>query len=187
MFLMVTDGGPHPPEKWAALTASQVIEIASTASGALLSEARTFQAKVEAVLVAHHRLVQDHERDALASEGPDRLATDIDTSGHLPDAVDDVIAAARGTSFAAHFAKPETRAYLEELLHNHFHQSMWIERSQIADATPDHLMAKCFRAVATHGHTLLPLHDKDLKGHGGRESVSRMIAANHLSAIRVGS
>ena len=35
------------PEKWAAVTASQVIDIAASASGALLAEARAFEAKVE--------------------------------------------------------------------------------------------------------------------------------------------
>jgi hypothetical protein len=149
--VMSTDGGPHPPEKWAALTASQVIDIASSADGALLSAARDFQAKVESVLVRHHSLAQEHERAGLATEGTDRLASDIDTSGHVPDAVDDVIALSRSTSFAAHFAKPEVRAYLERLLHEHFHHSMHIERQWHAAEHPDHPEAAAFHERVTNG------------------------------------
>lgn len=149
--VLATDGGPHPPEKWAAVTASQIIDIASSASGVLLTEARGFQAKIEAILARHHELAQTHERTSLATEGPERLTGEIDTSGHLPDAVDDIVSAANGTSFAAHFAKPEVRAYLERLLHEHFHHSMHIERLWHADANPDHPAVSVFKDRVTNG------------------------------------
>ena len=183
-ILMATDGGPHPPAKWAAVTADGVLDIAATAPDTLLREATEFKRKVVDVLTRHHGLVQDHGRTGLATEGTDRLASPIDTSGLIPDAVDDIIALGRGTSFEAHFAKPETRAYLEDLLHNHFHHSMYIERSWHADAHSDHPLARAFRAAAADGHALLPLHDDDLEQHGGRDIVSRVLEANHLSAIR---
>ncbi len=186
MTIMLTDGGPHPPEKMAANTLSGVIDLVATSPDALLREEREFKAKATVVLTRHHGLAQNHERTGIATEGTDRLATNIDTSAHVPDAVDDLIALAKGTSFAAHFAKPETRAYLEQLLHEHFHRSMWEERSWHADTNSDHPLSKLFRAVDTHGHALLPLSDEDLDEHGGREVVSRMIVANHISAVRQG-
>lgn len=149
--VLATDGGPHPPETWAAVTASQVIDIASSASGALLAEARDFRARVEEILVGHHRLAQEHERGGLATEGAERLGTDIDTSGHVPDAVDDIIAAAKGTSFAAHFAQPPVRAYLERLVHEHFHHSMHIERQWHADSNPEHPHAAAFKERVLNG------------------------------------
>jgi hypothetical protein len=160
--ILATDGGPHPPEKWAQVTASQIIDIASDAPEAKLREARVFEARVLEILTGHHSLVQEHERGGLANEGPERLATDIDTSGHVPDAVDDIISAAKGTSFAPHFAKPEVRAYVERLLHEHFHHAMHIERSWHADAHPNHPHAKAFRE-AMHGAPVIDATDEDAK------------------------
>jgi hypothetical protein len=105
----------------------------------------------------------------------------IDTSAHLPDALDDVRRLAAGTSFEAHFSKPETMAYVEQVLHEHFHHSMHIERSWHADSQPEHPNSVAFRAAANEGHTLLTLHDDDLVQHGGRELVSAMIL-NQVSA-----
>ncbi len=183
MQLMITDGGPHSPEKWAAVTVRGVIDIAETAPDALLREAREFEDKAVATLTRHHALVQDHERNGLSTEGADRLASNIDPSGHIPDAVDDIIALSKGTSFAAHFATPETREYLERLLHEHFHHSMWIERSWHANAHPDHPLSRLFRAVAADGHALLARHDDELADLGGRETVLRVHDANHLLAV----
>jgi hypothetical protein len=173
--IMATDGGAHPPEKWARTTASQIISIASSAPDALLREATDFEARLVETLTKHHGLVQDSERGALGTEGPERLASVIDTSQHTPDAVDDVIALARGTSFAAHFAKPEVRAYLERLLHEHFHHSMHIERSWHADANPDHPHAVAFRAIRDNGHAVLTDDDSDHADKGGRETVHAVL------------
>jgi hypothetical protein len=172
---MITNGGPHPPAKWASVTAAQIIDIASSGPATLLAEARAFQAKIEGLLAGHHGLAQSHERAALAAEGTQRLAGDIDTGGHVPDAVDDILAAARGTSFAAHFAQPQVQAYLRRLLHEHFHHSMWIERSWHADAHPDHAHAKAFRAAQFDGHQALMLTDEEIAAFGGHETMLAMV------------
>jgi hypothetical protein len=172
---MITNGGPHPPEKWASVTAQKIIDISANAPDALYREARDFQAKIEELLVAHHRLAQQHERAALATEGPARLVTELDTSAHAPDALDDILAAARGTSFAAHFAKPETQVYLARVLHEHTHHIMHIERSWHADAHPDHEHAKAFKAAQADGHQALMLSDEELAAIGGHETVLAMV------------
>jgi hypothetical protein len=145
--VLVTDDGPHPPEEWARITASQIIDIASTTPETRLHEARAFETRVVEILTGHHALVQERERGGLKTEGPERLTNEIDTSDHVPDAVDDIMTAARGTSFASHFAKPEVRAYIERLLHEHFHHAMHIERQWHADAHPDHPHARAFKAA----------------------------------------
>jgi hypothetical protein len=172
---MITNGGTHPPEKWASVTAKQIIDIGASAPETLLREAYAFQAKLEQILTEHHRLAQGHERSALATEGSKRLAVPIDTGGHVPDALEDVLAAARGTSFAGHFAKPEVQAYLARLLHEHTHHIMHIERSWHADAHPDHEQAKAFGVVQVHGHQALMLTDKELAAVGGHETVLAMV------------
>lgn len=154
--IMATDGGPHPPEMWARTTGNHLLSIAATAPDALLREARDLEAALVKVLIRHHTLAQEHERTGLASEGASRLTADIDTSGHVPDALDDVIAAARDTAFAPHFARPEVRAYIERLLHEHFDQSMYIERSWYADANPDQPQSVSFKEQALNGLAVSP-------------------------------
>ncbi len=172
---MITNGGPHPPEKWASVTASQIIDIAASAPETLLRDARAFQAKIEGLLTEHHRSVQESERTALNTAGTDHLAADMDTSYHIPDALDDLVAAAKGTSFHGHFAKPEVQDYLRRLLHEHMHHIMLIERSWHADAHPDHPLSVAFHAVAANGHALLVQSDKTLEQHGGRAAISAMV------------
>lgn len=149
--VLKTDGGPHPAEVWAQVTASQIIDIASSASDVMLKEAREFEAEVVKALTTHHSNVQQTERAAIKKHGVARLTHEIDTHDHLKDAIDDIIKLARGTSFGPHFAKPEVRAYLEKLLHEHFHHSMTIERSWHADANADHEHAIAFKQKITDG------------------------------------
>jgi hypothetical protein len=179
---MITNGGPHPPEKWASVTAQKIIDISANAPDALYREARAFQAKIEELLVGHHRLAQEHERAALATAGTTRLVADIDTSGHVPDALDDVLAAARGTSFAAHFAVPRVQQYVERVLHEHTHDIMYLERSCHADVHPDHPSAKAFKTVQNEGHQALMLTDDELTAIGGREAVLAMVMVRNSAA-----
>lgn len=144
--VLITNGGPHSPEDWAQVTAGQIIDIGSQSPAALLAEARAFEAKIIGVLARHHQLVQQQERGQLVAEGSARLAGALDPTGHIPDAVDDVIAASRDTSFASHFAKPDVRDYLERLIGGHFASSMHIERLWHADRNPEAAEAKAYKA-----------------------------------------
>lgn len=70
MWILVTDGGPHPPEKWAEVTASQVIDISSTAPESKLSEARAYERRIVGILTRHHANAQGLFRDMLAAASP---------------------------------------------------------------------------------------------------------------------
>jgi hypothetical protein len=183
--ILATDGGPHPPEKWAQATVAQIMEIASSAPEALYREATDLERKLIELLAGHHASAQDLERGALSTSGADHLAAPVDTAPHLSSAVADIVELAKGTSFEGHFSTPETQAYLAEVLHSHFHNVKMIERSWHADANPDHPLAKAFRAVASEGHALLTKSDDELGEHGGREAVSAMVT-NHSSATAPG-
>ena len=182
--LMMTDGGPHPPETLAWSTAQRIVDdFAEAAPEAAYKEVMAFRDNIERIVTSHHRVVQDAERAAIAAAGPDHLLTPIDTDRHVPDAVDDVIAAGREKvgvtpkwpTLYNYFARPETKQYLMNVMHMEFHQCMHIERSWHADANPKHPNAKAFHAVASDGHALLTMHDDDLEEHGGRELISTMI------------
>lgn len=126
--IMVTNGGPHPPEKWAEQTASQIIDIAESAPGGLLAEARTFRAKIVDILTGHHFSVQVVERGHLGLHGMARHAHPIDPSPHVDDPVAEIVEAAADTSFESHFARPEVQDYIRQTIGNHFATVIDVER-----------------------------------------------------------
>jgi hypothetical protein len=184
MRLMATDGGSHPPETLAGMTAQRIIDdFAVHAPEAAYAEVMAFRDTIDRIMTAHHRLVQEAERSALQTEGPARLIQQVDTHVHIPDALDDIMAAAKEKvdgkpkwpTLMTYFARPETQQYLEDVLHMELHQNMHIERSWHADANPEDPHAVAFNAIRANGHGLLNTHDDDLKPHGGRELLSAMV------------
>ena len=147
VYVMKTDGGSHPPEKWAEVTASQIVQIAESAPEGRSAEARALRDKIVAVLTDHHGRAQDKEKAALAEHGHARLGHDLDPSEHIDDALPAVVAAANGTSFAEHFARPDVQDYLRRVLHKDFGTAMHIERSWHADRNPDAPEAAAFRGA----------------------------------------
>lgn len=147
--ILVTDGGPHPAEKWAEATASHIVQIGEHVVGAELARARRFELTVMDILEGHHDCVQTGERGTLGSVGHDRLLHPFDCCEHVSveDAVVQIIAASAGTSFAHHFSTDEVRTYLTELLTSHFHTSMSIERSWHAGCNPETPQAQAFLAT----------------------------------------
>lgn len=131
--LLITNDGPHPPEKWAGVTSSQIIDIAASAPNALYKEAREFEAKIQDVLTHHHQNIQDRERRLLKEQGSPRLAEPMGHDQDVEDCVGDICDMAKKTSFADHFAKPDVQQYLTRLLREHFHHNALIERQYHAD------------------------------------------------------
>lgn len=147
MYVMVTDGGPHPPDKWAKVTAQQIFDdIETNAPQVGLGEARQFRDELEQLLTQHHGNVQDSERALIARHGDARLSHPLDATPHLP-AVAAIVALAARHSFRDYFARPQTAEYLRHLLSAHFATAMHIERSWHADRNPDSEHARAFRAT----------------------------------------
>ncbi len=161
--IMTTNGGPHPPEKWAVTTAGQIIKIGETAAPELKDMGRKIELKLLDVLEKHHGTVQGKERDAIEKYGEARLQHPlIQSPAHVAQAVaehvdveeitKEITAVADGTPFEAHFAKPEVKTYIEDLLRNHFGTSISIERDWQADRIlrkdPAHKIARAFKDKA---------------------------------------
>lgn len=145
--IMKTDGGPHSAEKWAVVTAGQILQVASDSESLQAIEGRRLELKIIDILVDHHTEVQTEERGKLAEHGCGRLGHELDCECHnLDDKVEQIANAAKGTAFEAHFAKPETKAYIRNVLGQHFATSMDIERSYHADANADDPLAQEYRA-----------------------------------------
>ncbi len=126
---IVTNGGPHPPEKWADVTARAIgdlIVIEPSAPTQAVIDKREFETALFKLLVELHQETQDTERELLRA-GQQSLGIDPSAS------VDRVVALAGNTRFAEHFAKPEVRTFLFNVLGQHFSDSVHIERSWHAD------------------------------------------------------
>ncbi len=147
--ILVTNNGPHPPEKWAEATASHIVDIADHVAGERRGAAIKLQAAIIDVLETHHATVQTGERAKIDEHGADRLAHPLDPGEHLSldGAVKEIVAAAKGTPWEADFAASAMTDHLRTLLGSHFCTSMHIERSWHADRNPDTEQARAFRAA----------------------------------------
>jgi hypothetical protein len=80
-----------------------VDDFAENAPEAAYREVVAFRERVEQILAAHHRIAQNVERTALHVEGPQRLATPIDTDQQIPDALDFITVPLVGSTFTPDF------------------------------------------------------------------------------------
>lgn len=134
---MITNGGPHPADKWADMTTETILGLVQVAEDSVSPEAlaaRDAKRKLRPILFdifnEHHDKVQKHEQGELSKSK--KLTTDpvqaIDTKKHTPSTMEQVDAALADTPFAAHFAKPEVKAVLHAIVGQHTADVMHIER-----------------------------------------------------------
>jgi hypothetical protein len=135
---MVTNGGPHPADKWADLTASTIVNLIVVKDDSVSPEAlaarqakRDLQPILFAIFNAHHTTVQDAERaEAPASmkAATARVEKPIDPMEDVTPTMVKVNAALAATPYAAHFAKPDVQAHLVAIIAQHTADVMHIER-----------------------------------------------------------
>jgi hypothetical protein len=130
--ILTTDYGPHPPELLAADAARQMIQIGPKVSGNKFLAARNLETGFINVILVHHADIQDKERAALA-DGSHHLSTDLLIHAEVEECLQDLLAVARASEFAAHFERPEVQDYMRGVLGNSFATNAHIERSYHAD------------------------------------------------------
>lgn len=159
MKFMVTNGGPHPADKWAEVTRDAILDLivvdensASEAAVAARDAKRMLSLTLFNILNRHHDAVQKHERSELRKkDGHKRLCVQYDPTAPAEAALSEVLnALAAVPMFADHFAKPEVRETLFRIVGQHFADAMHIERSYHADRNPHTKEAREFRAMQ-HG------------------------------------
>lgn len=116
------NGGVHPPGKWADVTAGRLIQIAETAEGGLVADAKALRAKFVEILAHHHGKAQQTARDSIV-EG----AAHCHCNAKSGRALDALVAATKGTSFEAHFARPDVQAYVRQAIRDDMGHAMRIE------------------------------------------------------------
>lgn len=138
--ILITNGGPHPADKWAAESAAHIADLIQINEASESPEAVAarkakprFELDLADALEGHHKTIQTQERAALDEHGAQRYGHSVDPAEHVPETVDEAIACvaevAAGTPFAEHFTKPDTVAVVRSILMQHFATAMQIERS----------------------------------------------------------
>lgn len=162
--IMITNGGPHPSDKWAETTAEQIVDLiqidpdsdSPDAKAARLAKPR-LKLDIAEALDPHHAGVQAHERGKLEEHGLDRLSHPlVPEAKHIEDALAAVLAKTKGTPFEAHFADAKVQEVLRHTIGGHFVTSQDIERSTHADKNSDHEHARAYhKARREHGPRLV--------------------------------
>jgi len=160
VHVMTTDGGPHPPEKWALATAMHIVAVFNVDKNsprAVELELAKDEAKgkIVRIMIAHHTAAQDGERGKIAEHGHDRLLHDCDPGHHcdVESVVAEVMQAVKPL-LAFIVMSPEVElpphqtmwAVVKERVENDVRTIMHIERSWHADRNPNTEQARDFRA-----------------------------------------
>lgn len=144
MRLMITDGGPHPADKWASITAAEIcdlIQVDEKSASETAAKARIAKEKLRVdlaqALLGHHHSVQQNERTMIEKHGHARLSHSLDPRDHVPqtltEALDAVLKCMEGTPFSEHFSQEKNKAAVLGILGSHFATTMHIERHWHAD------------------------------------------------------
>lgn len=138
---LVTNGGPHPADKWAELTTETILDLLVDANpdddtpqaAAARKAKRELRPALFDVLNAHHASVQAAERSANAKvkkldQAASRIAEPHDPEPHKADVMAKVNAVLAKTPWAAHFARSEVQDHLWQIIGQHTVDVMHIER-----------------------------------------------------------
>lgn len=173
--IMITNGGAHPSDKWAAITASAItdlIQIDENSASPAAIAARLAKPRLELDLVdifnTYHANVQANERKLLDDNGDQQLLGDpndgfLDTPTEAAEAV---ATAAAKTPFAAHFADPAVKKIIAGIVADHFSKVVDIERSYHADRNPDSEVVKEYKKARNSYGRNSHLYLKDLRTGG---------------------
>lgn len=140
MKAMITNGGPHPADKWADVTVEAILALIKINDDSVSDQAaEARQAKRDLrpvlfdVLYGHHDGVQRQERAGLSKikDHPAACEHCDKPLGLHPDvqaALEEITAALKATPFAEHFIKPETQQVLRSIIGQYTADVQHIER-----------------------------------------------------------
>jgi hypothetical protein len=126
--LITNNSNTHPPESWAATTASMIFAVDNEIDGVKRIEAMRLQTKLADLLVEHHRRVQEEE-DRMLHERDDHHASELKVDeDHLNEVVNEVMEAAKGSPWEERFNEPGMRDNVRQLIGDHFATSKNVHR-----------------------------------------------------------
>jgi hypothetical protein len=137
---MITNGGPHPADKWADMTTDTILDLIAVKEDSVTEEAAAArQAKRDLrpilfdIFMGHHEGIQSDERFKLDTitmhaDACEHVAKPLELHDDCRAALEEVNAALNATPFAAHFAKPDVQAILLGIIGQHTADVQHIER-----------------------------------------------------------
>jgi hypothetical protein len=156
MKLLITNGGTHPPDKWADTTVESLLDLiqideASSSAAAVTARAakRALRAELFDAILPHHRVNQSDERAALSDDAAEHLCCALDPGGAVEKAFADIHPLLLTGPFKAHFSQPHVIEVVRATLARDFGTAAYIERSHHCDRHPHTDEAKAFRRA--HG------------------------------------
>lgn len=106
--IMKTDGGAHPPEFWAQVTAEHIAPISDDMTGQRRFAALALQGKIAAALEPHHTKVQADEATKLKADSA-HAHNPPNPEEYLDEALQALQDAAKGTEWEAHLTFGKTK------------------------------------------------------------------------------
>lgn len=153
-FVIKTDGGPHPSDKWAEATANEIANLVEVDDNSSTDEAKLARRakpqlalNLAAVLDATHAAVTEDEKDRLGNGGS--LLAPAGTTDQTDGALKDVLAATDKTPWPDHFRKPEVTAHVRKIIDEDLQGNVHVARSwhvdQLLATDPTHEGALAWR------------------------------------------
>jgi hypothetical protein len=131
--IMITNGGDHPPQKWAEVTARHITDLIQIEDDKVEDSPETVEKKASArtakrrfdldlndALLPHHKRNQDFERDKLKAHGDARIAGSFSTYDRRQAIIDKIKDLTAGGPFAEHFANTDVQQVVAGILDKHF-------------------------------------------------------------------
>lgn len=143
--VMITNGGPHPAELWAQVSAEHIAPVSNTLIGHRRAAALELQSKIAKVFEKHYQDIQEIEKQKLR-ESQAHVLTDLSHAPHIEQMIADIQAVAIGTEWEKHFTHDGVLALLDQELGTHIRTVKHIERSWHIDRNPDHPHAEFWKA-----------------------------------------
>lgn len=137
MKMLITDGGPHPADKWAEVTIDAILDLIDIKTDSVSPEAaearqikRDLRPKLFDILNAHHDGVQKHHRGVLDKAKKPQVDQVIDVEPHMDgaDAVLSLLASLPQTTVGLHFASEHVRNVVRSIVGQHTADVIDIER-----------------------------------------------------------
>lgn len=140
-IVLVSNGGPHPPDRWAAVAASLISarividECAITPEAAEARKAkRRFNVAVAEALEPAFLAVADAEKNAVQGNSKIKRHDQFNVEKYVAEGVKTVSACAIGTPFEAAFQIAAARQLIQNILSQNFIDAANIARSWSLDA-----------------------------------------------------
>lgn len=151
MGILITDNGPHPPDKWAVATAEHIFPISPMIAKDRLMDAKKIQLAIAEALVSHHGDNIAAEQSALAARGADRFGEPFTPEDATQKALETVVSVMANSPWKDKTLDPEWQGAVRSILASHFATAQQIERQWHAHRNPgersDAFLAKIHSGV----------------------------------------